>query len=243
MADYEELGTQFDGEPAVTAPVVPAEEVKPVVEEEPATASGEETPAEVEAEEAPRKKPGSQREREKRIALEAEVRVLREQMAGIKPADAPKPEGRPTADQFASHEEWIEAVTDWKVDQKLQAREAEKSKTAAMTAWEAKKEAAREKYEDFDDALESANASPIVLQALLESDTGADLAYHLATHPKELKEINTLGTRAAIHALDALEQRLTAPKPKPTSKAPPPLVPVAPSAGAHVVVDSRIEEF
>jgi hypothetical protein len=240
MSEYEDMN-HIDGEtPAVAEPV---EEVKPVAETEPAAASGEETPAEVVVEDPPHKKPGSQREREKRIAVEAENRVLREQLAGGKPVEAPKPQGKPTADQFESHEEWIEALTDWKTDQKIQAREAEKAKTDAVNSWEAKKEAAREKYEDLDEVLDSANASPVVLQALLEAETGVDLAYHLATHPKELKEINAMGTRAAIHALDALEAKLTAPPQKQISKAPAPVTPLPSSASAPPVVQSKYEDF
>ena len=234
-----DLGPQNDGEPAV---VVPAEPVVSAVEEEPATASGEETPAEVE-EETPRKKPGSQRERERRIAAEAQLELLKAQLAGKQP-EAPKPEGKPTADQFTSHEEWIEALTDWKTDQKIQTREAEKAKTEAMTAWEAKKEAARDKYEDFDDALDGANASPVVLQKMLKSPVGADIGYFLATNPKELKKINAMDPEDAYDALKVIEKRFTGTQEpvKPPVKTPKPPSPVV-AASVTRSGDGRIEVY
>ena len=236
LVTYDEV-PKNDGAPAVVEETAPVVEEKPVAEPEDKT--GEETPAEEVPDEAPRKKPGSQRERERRIAAEAKLELLLAQQAG-KAQETPKREGKPTSDQFDTHEAFIEALTDWKVEEKLKTKSVESEKAKSLTGWEAKKEAAREKYEDFDEALESANASPVVLQVMLESDAGAEIAYYLATHPKELREINSMGTRAATHALDALEDKLV--KPKSTVKTPKPPTPVAATSVARNG-DGRIEVY
>ena len=233
-----DLGPQNDGEPAVVEAVAHVVEEKPVVEPEAKT--GEETPAKEVPEEALPRIPGSRRDRERRIAAEAKLELLLAQQAGKAAPEAPK-QGKPTSDQFDTHDAYIEALTDWKVEEKLKSKSAESEKAKSLTGWEAKKDAAREKYEDFDEALESANASPVVLQVMLESDAGAEIAYYLATHPKELREINAMGTRAATHALDALEENLVKPKTAPV-KAPKPPSPVVATSVTRSN-DGRLEVY
>src|SRR5690242_3493900 len=100
------------------------------VVETPETPAPEAEEAEPEAEEpehaeAPKKKTGSQRarealqrEREARLRVEAELASLK---GGNKPVE--RPSGRPQADDFETHEAFVEALTDYKVSQALAERE------------------------------------------------------------------------------------------------------------------------
>jgi len=212
--DAPETGVQNDGEPVV----VPAEP-EPVAaepEESPET-EGEESGEELEAAEAPKKKSGSQRWKEKaqREAEEKEYwkRQALAQKEPEKPAAPVAAEGKPQLDAYDTHAEWVEAVAEWKVDQKLKAREEQGEATKRQQSWEQKAKEAREEIgDDFDDALESAPApSRAVAEVLSESPLGAKLAYHLASHPEEYSRINRLSPIAAARELGLIEARIAAP--------------------------------
>jgi len=171
-------------------------------------------------------------------------------MNGQKPQE-PKPveakvepisEGKPKQEDFKSHEEWIEAVTDWKIEQR-ERQAQEKAKEAEAKAqfqtqierYQQGVEAAREKFDDYDDVIDAASEvtmSVAVRQAILESDNN-ELAYHLAKDVKEFKRICALPPIAAAREIGKFEAKLLkdqapeveAKEIKP-SKAPPPITPV-----------------
>ena len=243
MPEYEDMGTQFDGEPAavITEPV-PTPEPTPETPEQPETPEPEAAEA-PEEEEKPHKKSGSQRWKEKAERAKEEAEHWRQVALGSKPAEAPKPSGEPALEQFETHAEWVKAVVKW--DREEADRQASNKK--ALDAWEQKKEVARAKFEDFDDALDSADApNPGVASILMESPVGGELAYHLASHPDEYRRINQLAPPAAALAVARLEAQLSAPKPTPkkTTQAPPPITPVTPSAATPAVsLHGRFDEF
>lgn len=240
-----EVGVQNDGE-AVAVEDAPVEETAaPEAEAEP---TQEETPEQEEH----RKKTGSQRAKEKaqRLAEENEMlrRLLTQQQ---KPAEqespkAPQADGKPLQENYETHAEWVEAVTDWKVDQRLREREAKVEAEKRQTTWQTKAEAARAKYQDFDDALESAPApSRPVAEVLAESPVGAELAYHLANHPDDYQRINRMSPVAAARELGLLEARLATPKSAAApvaaaSRAPKPPSPVSAAPAAKPTDDGRI---
>jgi len=245
---YTQIGGPVDGETAVAA----TEDPKPVVEGQVETPTGEETPMgeiKTEGEESPKKIPGSRRAHEKVLRLEIENQMLKEQLAGKKPAEPAQPEAetkpaRPSLATFnGTHEEYeaaldtyLENLSDWKVKQTVTQLEAAKKQQEINNGWAAKAEAAREKYEDFDEALAEADASPVVIQKMRKSPVGADIGYYLATNPKERKAINTMDPEDAYDALKAVEKRFTEPKPKRETNAPPPVVPLG---GTSTVVPPK----
>lgn len=214
--------------------------------------------------EGKRRKPAAeQRIREltrKRREAEARANELEEQLqkftqarenkqAGGKPAetsgDSPPP--RPKAEDFESYDELEKALDNWRdqmIDYKLEKRlEAEAARSRAAetthrlaTRWEEQSDAAREKYEDFDEML-AANKTELpqhITQALLDSDCGAELAYHLATHEDELDKIIAASPVKALKTIGVLESQILQPsKPKRrTSNAPPPPDPVGGGKGS-----------
>lgn len=118
---------------------------------------------------------------------------------------------------------------------------AEKFKTAEAGA--------RERYDDFDDAIKAADARPLMVPkdvlsvihaTFIESAVGHDIRYHLAKHPDEFSKIAAMNPFEAGRALSRLEGRLEAqmtagaPPAKPEAEIPP-----APPARAVVPPPAR----
>jgi len=199
---------------------------------EPDSETGEEGQ---EHEEKPKKKGGFQRRIDQLVKENAE---LKGRLAGDpaakpqdKPADTPtKPaaEGKPQAKDFDSYEDYVEKLADWKLDQREQAKaeaaakaKAETEANAISESWDAKKEAARERYEDFDEVIMTdAKITPPIEHAILASENGADLAYYLGKNPAERERINGLNPVAATLALGKILAKLEGAEATPEDKKP-----------------------
>lgn len=157
------------------------------------------------------------------------------------------PSGKPKADDFSTHEEFVEALTDWKLDQKLQTREAKQKEEAVKSEHQTKleKHQARvskfaEAREDWDDVIESIGTMPLTLavqESIIESDMGPELMYEFGKNPDELKRICALAPLLAAKEIGRIEARLSKPaatEEKKTTKAPPPIAPVKARAGNAV---------
>jgi hypothetical protein len=106
----------------------------------------------------------------------------------------------------------------------------------------------RAKHADFDEVvLEGAanNEWPCtkeMLEAMRESETGSDLAYHLATNPDEARRIAALGPIAQVREITKLEARMGQPAPRLTKAPEPPLTKVgATGAGGPEQELARLE--
>jgi hypothetical protein len=128
---------------------------------------------------------------------------------------------KPEAKDFETYETYVEALTDWK----LEARETQRNQEQAeRTARESQQkiadshagriEKAKERYQDWDDVMTAANSMPITREihaAIVESDFGPDIAYHLATHPDDVKRIAALPPLRQIAELGKLEVQFEKP--------------------------------
>jgi hypothetical protein len=154
---------------------------------------------------------------------------------------------KPLRSQFATDDEYIEALTDWKTRRKPRQtgggsrpkpREAEQAEVAAQ--WSKRQEKVMKALPDYADVIGKSEAIPAhVHQAILESDQGPQIAYFLALHPAEAKRIAQMKPLAAIKRIASLERDLAdidaedakpepakeTPKPQ-RSKAPEPIEPV-----------------
>lgn len=149
-------------------------------------------------------------------------------------------EGKPQKDSFESHEAYVEALTDWKVDQKLKDAEVKKNQTDAKTEHQkqvethvAKVRTFAEAHDDFDELIESIDDVPMSLtvqELILSSDNGPELMYELAKDRKEYERICKLPAIAAAREMGKFESRIkkteTTEEKIVTPKAPPPLKPV-----------------
>lgn len=158
------------------------------------------------------------------------------------PVQEEKPQAKPTVDQFKDYNEFVEALADWKADQKvseaLKARDADTAKTAEARLQETKAQTfaerqatAKASISDYD-AVVSAADIPIsshLGEAILDSDKGPELVYHLAKNPAEAARLSALSPLAAARELGRLEATLgqASTPAKPVTKAPAPMKPTS----------------
>lgn len=189
--------------------------------------------------------------RQRRIdRLTAENELLRRQLAQQQqPAPAQEVQqpanDKPRLENFPTLEAYQEALTDWNITQREARREAQAAQKAAEEAeqkiqadWQSKQKAARKAHPDYDEVIEATAApeGPGVMaarQAMLEDEAGAEILYHLATNPKEMKRIASLPPIAAVREIGRLSAALSpttppvngrritaAPKPPPPASRP-----------------------
>ena len=172
-----------------------------------------------------------ERERHQREVEEAERR-------GRESAQAqPQDDAPPKREDFDSLEDWLEAKTDWKVEQKLRERDAradtiERQREAKTRAeqmdrtWQERTREAQKRFADFDEVVtqnEDLTVTPAMAAAIKATDNGIDIAYHLGKNPAEAERIASLDPVAQVWELGKLAATLNT---KPVSKAPPPVEPV-----------------
>lgn len=170
-------------------------------------------------------------ERARREAAEAELERLRQAQSPQPQAWTPA-QGKPDPKQFSSYEDYVEALSDWKLEQRLTG--LRESSDRAMREQEAVKHAqtiqakltpAAQKYADFADVAldETLPIAPPTAAFIGESELGGDIAYYLGKNRDEAEKIAAMSPAAQYRELVKIEQKLTAP-PKPT-KAPAPIEP------------------
>ena len=185
---------------------------------------------------------------EKRLSkerLRAEKEWTRRQaelLTHLRPGEQPaKPsDSRPQREAYQDYEQYLEALTDWKADQKIRESETRRQgqsreeqirqyQANVQREYQGRVEAARTKYEDFDD-LVSDPSLPITVpmaQVIAESEMGPDIAYYLAKNRPDAERIARLSPARAAIELGKIEAKLaSAPAPKAPSKAPAPIEPV-----------------
>lgn len=178
-----------------------------------------------------------------RVSLEQEKEFWRNEALKVKPQTSeektqakPDLSKKPKAETFNSHDEYVEALTDWKLDQRDLKQKEEKVKTEAQSKIGKHQERVKEfakAHDDWDDVIETVGNTPLsitVQEAILSSDLGPELMYELAKDPKEFKRICALSPIQAAMALGKIEARVTksdsSKEEKLTTKAPPPIKPV-----------------
>lgn len=174
-------------------------------------------------------------------------------------AKKPGAEGKPDPDNFASYDEYLDAVVDWKSEQREKQKEVDRKADEAKAQEQAKVrahvdrlEAFKKSHEDFQDLMEEIDDIPMsqyVQEAILDSDNGPELMYELAKHREEYARICKLGPVAAARELGRFEARIAKSSDIKTeikkTKAPPPIAPVGSKASASVksLEDMDYDEF
>lgn len=129
----------------------------------------------------------------------------------------PAPE-KPTPDKFDDYGAFVEALADWKADEKVKkAREEDKAEAARereteqrQTTWAERASAAKARHADYD-AVMSESDVPIadfVTAALRESERGPELAYALAKDPSIADKLNAMTPARAAIELGRMEAKL-----------------------------------
>lgn len=169
-----------------------------------------------------------------------------------------KLEGKPHPDSFDSQQEYVEALTEWKLEQKLSEQKAKdkevETKTAAQKQFDEHTKRVQEfakKQEDFLEAIEDIDdirLSMTVEDVIVGSENGPELMYELAKNRKELERICALPPIAAARELGKIEARLqksSSDEPKKITKTPAPLKPISSksSAAGKSLEDADYEDF
>ena len=181
----------------------------------------------------------SQAEKE---ALEARLREYEGRSTQQKQVD---PIGvEPKADQFDDAFEYAKALAEWSTEKALYERDKQdadrrldEERSKVLKAWNEKIEKAKVELPDFDEMIASSTVqvSDAVRDAILESDTGAEILYHLASEEEYAQKLSAMPTAKALKEIGKLEarfERKEAPveaKPKTVarqSKAPSPISPI-----------------
>lgn len=211
----------------------------------------EETEEETEQTEQPPKKENAVQKRIDQITKEkhearAEAEYWKKVATGeIKPQEPVQeqptvhPDGKPQVEQFDSYEDFVEALTDWKADQREKQKEqATRAKTIAEQN-ATRIEQARTTHEDFDEAVSNLNGimvPPVTIEAIQESELSAEVFYYLGKNVAEAKKLQGMSIPAQLREIGRIEEKLsTKPVEKETkrvSSAPVPLNPVGASATA-----------
>jgi hypothetical protein len=218
-----------------------------------------------ENEEGKKRKGGFQKKIDKltreRHESKAEIERLKAELEGrTKKADpiVIKTNDKPDAAKFESHEEYLEAIADWRIEKRWAEKEQKtkeveflKEHTAKTDTFKAKIETFKEAHDDFDDAIADVNdiVMPSNMQdAIFHSENAPELMYALAKNREELKRICSLSPALAVKELGKFEAKfLDSEKEvtKKTTKAPPPIKPVGTkaSAGNKALEDMDYREF
>jgi len=244
--------------PAPAKPAEPEEETEETEEE----GDGEEEKEGEEEPAKPKRTGGFQRKIERLVReneyLTRRFHELAQQQRQPQPPQQPQPQpavadGRPRQDQFDSYDEYLDKLTDWKLEARLQQehtaqqqRQQAAQQQERLTGWQQRVGQFKSEAPDFEDVLESVdhiNLQPILQQAIMSDALGPKLAYELARKPEDFARIASLDPVGALTALGEFKARLEPAKTaapgngvKPVSRAPNPIRPVGNGAGATSTV-------
>jgi len=137
---------------------------------------------------------------------------------------------KPKEEDFETMVEFVEALTDWKVENGLK---GQKNTTTKESAEDVKKQTAdtaeeelnkvtikgREKYEDYDTFVfsEDLTLTADMLEVITLSDIAEEVLYHLGKNPDIAVEISEMSPVKAAREIGKLEMELSALIPKPNT--------------------------
>jgi len=194
----------------------------------------------------------AQQEREARQNLEQRLAALEKQPA----PQAQTADQEPQPSQFNDAFEYAKALAEFTADKRIgemrrqdaEAKEAQERQKVIET-WASKVQAAKTSLPDFDDIVASSDVvvNDDIRDAILESDVGPQILYHLAENEDVAKKIAGLSAKQALREIGKLEARFeskeTTPEPKTIarSKAPQPIQPLRGSSPADVPMSTNGE--
>jgi hypothetical protein len=197
----------------------------------------------------------AQRERQARVDLEQRLAALEQNR---QPQQAVSIDQEPQPSQFSDAFEYAKALAEFSTERALaerdrqvaQAKEQE-AQQKVIESWAQKVQAAKAELPDFDDLVASSDVvvNNAVRDAILESDVGPKILYHLAENNDLARKIAGLSPNAALREIGKLEAKFEA-KPETVqtapvvrSKAPAPIQPIRGGQGKADVPISANGEF
>lgn len=242
----------FENESGDIVAVDNSNEVAEVVEQEvPETEVTEEQEAEGEVK---RKRPSGFHRKISKLEQQLAERDAR--LADLEKKLAPQVSSeKPNIDNFDSFDAYNEALTDWKVERKLEEREQKKAQeeeskkvkeqaSTISSEWERKEESLGDDLDEYEELVaQNRNTSfrQELIQATFESDLGPQIRLFLLKNPDELAKINKspseLSSYAIFKKVAELEAKLSKPPVNKVSKSSEPITPVRGTAKTAVSLD------
>lgn len=178
----------------------------------------------------------------------AEANRLKAELEQMRAQFAPK-QKEPDISDFDTLDEYVEAVAEYKLNQKSQenlSKQAQQTQAQAQAQeWVSKVNKVREVAPDFDEAFNNvANIefAPMALEAVAQHPKGAEIAYMLGKDVSEAYRIAALPPSMQLIAIGEVAARASLPKPKTVSTAPKPVKPVN-SGGASNAPPEDMDEW
>lgn len=153
--------------------------------------------------------------------------------------EPPQEQPKPQIDQFSDYDQYLEALADWKADQRVQShlseferrRQQEQEQQTHQQKVQSFRERAQEfaqEHPDFDAVVNNPSVpiSQPVADSIVESDMGPQVAYHLGQNPDKARELSQMSATAAAREVGKLEAQLSVPQKPKVSQAPDPVDPV-----------------
>jgi hypothetical protein len=197
----------------------------------------------------------AQNERQARVELEQRLAALEQQR---QPQQAFNVDQEPQPSQFSDAFEYAKALAEYSTEKALAERDRQvaqqreqEAQQKIIQSWAQKVQEAKADLPDFDDLVASSDVvvNNAVRDAILESDVGPKILYHLAENNDLAKKIASLSPNAALREIGKLEARFEVnPETKQTapvvrSKAPAPIQPIRGGQGKADVPISADGEF
>ena len=202
------------------------------------------------------------KEREAREALESRIKDL-EGKAEPKPVEE---NVKPQPSQFNDAFEYAEALAEWSAEQAILNREkaeaerkVQEERQSVIKSWNERLETVKADLPDYDEMIASAadiSVSDAIRDAMLESEQGPRILYHLAENPELAEKLNSMSQVSALREIGKLEAKFEAnitPKEAKTeaetkpsiarSKAPAPITPIKTSSAVADVGVNADGEF
>ena len=197
----------------------------------------------------------AQTERQARVELEQRLAALEQQR---QPQQQSYVDQEPQPSQFNDAFEYAKALAEFSTEKALAERDRQvaqqreqEAQQKIIQSWAQKVQEAKAELPDFDDLVASSDVvvNNAVRDAILESDVGPKILYHLAENNDLAKKIASLSPNAALREIGKLEARFEVnPETKQTtpvvrSKAPAPIQPIRGGQGKADVPISADGEF
>lgn len=173
--------------------------------------------------------------------LAREQRKWERERARPQATPAVTPVAPPVVTDFTDAPAYAEAVAEHKAAELVNRRQAEQEAVALRDSYEDRAEAAREKYDDFEQVAynPSVPVTQVMAEAVMADDLGPEILYHLGTNPAEASRIAKLSPVQQAREIGKLSVKLAATPPgKTTSSAPAPITPVAARNTTAKVLDT-----
>ena len=150
---------------------------------------------------------------------EQEIEYWRQQAMAAKTETAPvevepvEHSGKPQAGDFATNEDFIEALTEWKIEQREAAIEATRRANDIKNAYFERVESFKQTAPDFAIAVgeiqDVIGKDSNMVDFIIDSDVGPAIAYHLANNESELNRIMAMTPVRRIAALSKIESEFS----------------------------------